>query len=82
MEILLEIIAQCLERGDIGITIDGKAADVHAWAEGHCYQAIKKIQAILREDGLDDAECFNRIEKIVTIMEELGIDCGSRHDFG
>ena len=42
MEILLEIIAQCLERGDIGITIDGKAADVHAWAEGHCYQAIKK----------------------------------------
>ena len=50
--------------------------------EGECFQAIKKIKAILDDETLDDPECFYRIEKIVCVLEEIGSNGGSRHDFG
>ena len=47
-----------------------------------CYQALRKIQDILKDDSLSDKECFAKIEEIVCVFEELGSDCGERHDFG
>ena len=47
-----------------------------------CYQALRKIQAIIQDDTLEDAVCFMRIEEIVCIMEEIGVSGGSCHDFG
>lgn len=50
--------------------------------EAECYQALKKIKAIIEDDSLDDPECFEKIERIVCTLECLGSDGGSRHDFG
>lgn len=46
------------------------------------YRALQRIQAIVRDDSLDDAQCFYKIEKIISTLEELGSDGGSRHEFG
>ncbi|MGI6114741.1 hypothetical protein [Luoshenia tenuis] len=46
------------------------------------YRALQNIQAIVRDDSLDDAQCFYKIEKIICTLEDLGSDGGSRHDFG
>ena len=46
--------------------------------EMKCYQALKKIKAIID----DDKECFMRIEEVICVLEELGSGGGTRHDFG
>ena len=46
------------------------------------YRALQNIQAIVRDDSLNDAQCFYKIEKIICTLEDLGSDGGSRHDFG
>lgn len=46
------------------------------------YRALQRIQAIVRDDSLDDTQCFYKIEKIISTLEELGSDGGSRHEFG
>lgn len=46
------------------------------------YRALQNIQAIVRDDSLDDTQCFYKIEKIISTLEELGSDGGSRHEFG
>lgn len=46
------------------------------------YRALQNIQAIVRDDSLDDVQCYHRIEKIICTLEDLGSDGGSRHDFG
>lgn len=50
--------------------------------EMKCYQALKKIKAIIDDDSLDDKECFMRIEEVICVLEELGSGGGTRHDFG
>lgn len=47
-----------------------------------CYQALRKIRAIIEDDSFEDRDCFMKIEEIVRLFEELGSDGGSRHDFG
>lgn len=47
-----------------------------------CYQALKKIKAIIDDDSLDDKECFMRIEEVICVLEEVGSGGGTRHDFG
>ncbi|MBQ9263656.1 MAG: hypothetical protein IJ189_05530 [Clostridia bacterium] len=61
---------------------DTLCEDPEAIVGNVCYQAMKKIQTIIRDDCLDDPECFRRMEDIVRVFEEMGSDGGSRHDFG
>ena len=46
------------------------------------YRALQNIQAIGRDDSLDDVQCYHRIEKIICTLEDLGSDGGGRHEFG
>ncbi|HIV19428.1 MAG TPA: hypothetical protein IAC82_09020 [Candidatus Merdivicinus intestinigallinarum] len=55
--------------------------DLETLTERSCYQLLKQIQEILKDDTLDDPECFMRIEKIVSLLEEHNISSGVRHDF-
>lgn len=41
------------------------------------YRALQNIQAIVRDDSLDDAQCFYKIEKIICTLEDLGSDGGA-----
>ena len=50
--------------------------------ELQCYQTLRKIQEIVRDDTLEDKECFERIERIICVFEQIGSDGGVRHDFG
>ena len=58
--------------GTIQVTfpdLEGTAAQL---VECASYQALVKIQAILRDDTLSDPECFQKIEEILCVLEELG----------
>lgn len=46
------------------------------------YRALQNIQAIVRDDSLDDTQCYHKIEKIICTLEDLGSDGGGRHEFG
>ena len=58
------------------------AMSINDSIEGECLAALKKIQAVIRDDSLTDEDCFEKIERIVCELEARGIDCGGRHDFG
>ncbi len=81
-ELLGGIFAQAIAAGKIQISFSGMDRTIAEVLEGECYQALKKIKAILDDDTLNDPECFHRIEKIVCVLEEIGSNGGSRHDFG
>lgn len=49
--------------------------------EMRCYEALRKIKAVLEDESLTDAACFQKIEEIINIFEEIESDGGSRHDF-
>lgn len=82
MELYKELLIHALSRGEIQITFSGQEQDISKLVEGECYQALKKIKAVIEDDSLDDKECFMKIEKIVRLFEEIGSNGGGRHDFG
>lgn len=82
MELYQEILAHILHNATMCISFPEWDCDVGALMEGRCYQALQQIQAILKDDRLDDTECFRKIEEIVCVFENLGSGCGTRHDFG
>ena len=82
MELLKEIMIQVLMNEDIQISFPGLQPDLSGIVESKCYQALKRIKAIIEDDSLEDSECFMKVEEIVCTLEELGSDGGSRHDFG
>lgn len=51
------------------------------YTEMRCYEALRKIKAVLEDESLTDAACFQKIEEMINIFEEIGSDGGSRHDF-
>lgn len=79
MDIMVQMVAEKLNRGELAIVIGRDAVD---WMEKECMAALGRIREILADDRLEDPECFDRIERIVCEMESLGLDCGTRHDFG
>ena len=79
MDILMRVLADKLEKGEIKLEID---REVTAEIEKECMEVLKRIQTILADDTMEDPECFERIEQIVCAMESIGLNCGSRHDYG
>lgn len=82
MRLYQEILAHYLAQQDAQILFPNLSADASSIIESECMQIVKKIQAIIANDSLDDPECFIRVEEIVSVLETHGIDCGTRHDFG
>ena len=79
MDILMRVLADMLEKGEIKLEID---SEVIAEIEKECMEVLGRIRAILADDTMEDPECFERIEQIVCAMESIGLSCGSRHDYG
>lgn len=75
MELYHEILLHHLEKGSLDLPAE-------RLVEMTSYQTLKKIKAIIEDDGLDDIACFHRIEKIVCTLEEIGSNGGNRHNFG
>ena len=82
MELYKEILVYALAQECIQITFPNLQVNAEQIVEGKCYQALKKIKAVLQDDRLDDVHCFMKIEEIVQILEEVGSSGGNRHDFG
>lgn len=82
MELYKEILIEALARSEMEITISNLRIDPDNIVEMHCYNALKKIKAIIEDDSLEDSDCFNKIEEIVLTLEEIGSSGGTRHDFG
>lgn len=79
MELFQEMMITALSGAQITLNL---SEETEKFLEDKCYQALKEIQAVVRDDSLTDPECFMRIEKIIDIFESLGSDGGARHDFG
>lgn len=79
MDILMRVLADKLEKGEIKLEIH---REVIAEIEKECMEVLRRIQGILADDSMEDPECFERIEQIVCAMESIGLSCGSRHDYG
>lgn len=79
MDILMRVLADKLEKGEIKLEID---REVTAEIEKECMEVLGRIRAILADESIEDPECFERIEQIVCAMETIGLNCGSRHDYG
>ena len=79
-EMLVKLPAQ--HDGEIQVTfpeLEGTAAQL---VECASYQALVKIQDILRDDTLSDPECFQKIEEVLCVLESLGGGGAGRHDYG
>ena len=81
MDLYKEILLGILENEDCQVVFPNIKKDFSELVEMKCYEILKKIQAIIRDDSLDDEDCFMRIEKIICLFEENGCRCGIRHDF-
>ena len=79
MDILMRVLADKLEKGEIKLEID---REVTAEIEKECMEVLGRIRAILADESIEDPECFECIEQIVCAMESIGLNCGSRHDYG
>ena len=83
MELYQEILVHLLENQQIEVNIPAlQSGALEHIVESVCYQTLQRIQEVVQDDRLDDAECFQRIEEIVCAFEALGSDGGCRHDFG
>ena len=56
MELLKEIMIQVLMNEDIQISFPGLQLDLSGIVESKCYQALKRIKAIIEDDSLEDTE--------------------------
>lgn len=82
MELYKEILVNVLAKEDLHPYFPSLSDSIAQVMEKECYKALEKIQLILDDDSLADAECFQKIEESVCVFEELGSSGGSRHDFG
>lgn len=82
MELSFEILAHFLSQKNAQIIFPQLQLNATEIIELQCYQTLRRIQEIVRDDTLEDAECFERIESIVCELEAIGSDGGCRHDFG
>lgn len=81
MNLYKEILLGILENEDCQVVFPNIKKDLSELVEMKCYEMLKEIQAIIRDDSLDDEDCFMRIEEIIGLFEENGCRCGIRHDF-
>lgn len=82
MELGIEILARFLAQQNAQITFSDLKLSASEILELQCYQTLRKIQEIVRDETLEDKECFERIERIICVFEQIGSDGGVRHDFG
>ena len=82
MQLIQEILIHVLETQSLEVRIPAlPPGSLERIMESLCYQTLLRIQEIVHDETLDDAECFQHIEEIVCAYEAIGSDGGSRHDF-
>lgn len=82
MQFIQEILIHVLEKQPLEIAIPAlQPGELERIVESSCYQTLLRIQEIVHDESLDDAECFQRIEEIVCAYEAIGSGGGNRHDF-
>ena len=78
----IEILAHFLAQQNAQIIFPELRLNAKEIVELQSYQTLCKVQEIVRDTALEDAECFERIERIICAFESIGSNGGSRHDFG
>lgn len=80
MQLYKDIIIDLLKNDSVEVN-NKYDTQLNSIVEMKCYNTLKQIQMILKDDNLSDKECFQKIEAIVSVFEKIGSDCGCRHDF-
>ena len=81
MEFYSQILEKALSKMDSKIFVPGFTIDANKIVQLECYQALKEIKKIIKDDNLSDPECFMKIEEILNIFDTMGINKSNRHDF-
>ncbi len=81
MNLYKEILLSILENEECHVVFPNAEESFSQLVEMKSYEMLKKIQAIIRDENLDDDDCFMKIEEIICLFEENGCSCGVRHDF-
>lgn len=81
MNLYHELLLRILENERCEVVFPDIEKGLSELVEMKSYEMLKKIQAIIRDDSLDDGDCFMRIEEIICLFEENGCSCNGRHDF-
>lgn len=82
MKLSVEILAHFWAQKNAQIVFPELKINAGEIVEMQCYQALRRIREIVRDDTLEDKECFERIERIICELEAIGSNGGMRHDFG
>lgn len=81
MKLFYEILVKAIEEEKMEVIFPNIKTDPHIIVEMECYEILKQIQNIIKDDTLNDEECFMKIEKIICLFEDININTGIRHDF-
>ncbi|MCI9413627.1 MAG: hypothetical protein HFJ79_00420 [Clostridiales bacterium] len=82
MELYQEMLTEILRWEELEVRFPQMEGAVEKIVDQRCYQALKQIRDILRNEQLSDPECFQQIEEILCVLESQGSGGGLRHDFG
>jgi len=81
MELYEDILAQFITEDYIERVLPRLEARAKEIVEMKCYQALRRIKAVIEDERLTDPVCFMKIEEIIRALEGIGSNGGSRHDF-
>ena len=81
MDLYKEILVSILTESHVEVTFPDINIEIAKLIEMKCFQALKRIKAVIEDDSLDDSDCFNKIEEIIRALEDIGSNGGFRHDY-
>ena len=79
MNLYKDMLVQLLSSHDVIVLFPDFKGNVNELIEMKCFQALRKIKAILEDESLEDADCFMKIEEVLCVLESLGSNGGTRH---
>lgn len=82
MKLYKDVLIGLLMNEAVEIRFPDVELDINQLVEMKCYQTLKKIQAVIEDESLEDEACFMKIEEIICAFEAIGSSGGVRHDFG
>ena len=82
MELYQEMLTEILRWEELEVRFPQMEGAVEKIVDQRCYQALKQIRDILRNEQLSDPECFQQIEEIICVLESQGSGGGLRHGIG
>lgn len=71
MEFYEEILLRALRQQELVVTIPQLEMNTKELLQMECYQALKAVRNIVRNERLDDRQRLERLESLLSLFEQL-----------